>query len=378
MNAPDPRDELLRQAVARTLMARATEAASWLLRRGLGMKVEVVGATAIEPRPERHLYAIQGGPPPPEPPERGVESAIKQLLLDGLVRDAKAQGCEARVVSVDWEEMRQETLREGGCDVELLALVRGRDDEEPKPLIVAVPFADPDESGEDMPWEITGKMAWQMLAWEKLVASQVHDDNHELKMPRFTFVPLYLWPGTGLMDVEEASSVVRHDELPGMLGFLFGGRSEQERARNRHYNLQRLAARKKADRRRRAAAKRRSLLMGDALIDDEELAKLFVDVDVDREFCSLLLNYRAVRLWEQPFERLVRELPPGCVGLALCGYAGTEPSRKAMLERCAWTLRRRLDARSPDLALAAGLLRQVAARWLDPHEIEDALRPFRL
>lgn len=378
---PAPSDQHKRAVAAVQLLFRLfpLETATWLSGRLRATKtaMDIHEASFIEQPPRGPAYAVPA--PRPEPAEpRTPEELVKKVVHDALVRDAAASGGEVQVLTLDLEEERRQAIARGGCEVELLMRAQvGR--RKPFWTLLGVALPGEHDDGSEMPWNVLEKTTWQLIASEKLI----HERDPKAH-PTFQTVPLYLWPWTGLVDPQEHCPVWKGEfEAPGLLGDLLRARSEKEKERereqNRKYNRERVSYHRKLDRERRASAARRRERMGDAGITEEKLARLVPEIDVERDHWSMRLCYSIVRLWEEPADALLEQLPPEAVGLSLFGWRPAEVSIQNAFMRCAWVLRRGLgDADPLRRQRAAAALATLGAVHVDPDEVKRTLSRMKL
>lgn len=337
--------------------------------------IKILEASFLEQPPRGPSYVVPAPGPEAEAPVT-TEGLVKQVIADAIERDAAESGGELQVVSFDFNEAVRQTMARGGCEVELV--MRATDgDGEPFPTLLGVTLAGEQDDGAEMHWHVLQKSAWHMNACHRLFGDPMSKYGFET-------VPVYLWPGTGLKDVQEDCAVTKGGpNLPGFLGALLRARSEaeqeKERRRRRKGNRERLKYHRALDRRRREAADRRRALMGDAGITDEELAALVPAIDLELDYYQMRIWYPIVRLWEEPVDALLEELPPECVGLSFFGHRPPGVSAEDLLGRCAWVLRRASrGAGEAWTRRAAAALAALAAVHIEPDEVKRVLARRRL
>lgn len=317
-------------------------------------------------------------PPPRQKDDvpRTAEDLVGHLLRESILDEAKKSDGDLRVeiLEFDGAEAMRQTLAAGGCDIELL-LEAEYDGAKPKKWLLGVMLPDEQEGGSETSWELLRATSWHLL-----VAQHMAQEDEE--MPHMVTVPLYLWPGTGLHDPQENCSVIRGGfQLPGLLGSLLDLASKQdaERDSRRKTNRDRMAFHQRVDQERRAAAARRRDRTGDAGITEEALAALIPDIDVDKDFVSLMTLYEIVRLWDDSMDAMLASLPPPCLGLALFGHRPAGLSDEAAFERCAFELRRALRGRTDSEARRAGAaLAVLGTAFIDSTAAEGLLRKMKL
>jgi len=358
------------------------EIAHWLQslaypsRRG---RAEVLHARFLEPVPRGPAYVV----PPPAPPRLPTgEDRLREAMVDRAVDEAErsesAEGTGLQRIPFDVAEEARQALVEGGCDVELALEMRDPNGFE-IPGLLGVPLPGPNDDGSEMSWHILGKMPWHFLMLDAMTRRCAPDVR--ARGPSFGFLPLYLWPGTGLLDAQEDCSVLTHDlerQVPGDLGALLRAAS-RDAERDRKANLERRAYHERLDRERRVAAARRRERMGHPGISDEQLSALIPAVDVEQDRITMRMTYEIHRLWEDPAEDLLEELPGELLGLALFAHRPPGLSAEELLRRCAWALRGRLPAGDAErLHEATAALAQLAAVHLDTVRVQRTLREVRL
>jgi hypothetical protein len=358
------------------------EAAEWLLCRQQpqGRKVRVLSAEYIEQLPRGPSYVVP--PPPPSTPEEvtSPEQVVKKVMFDAIERELSDSDGDVsvKVIEFDLEEARRQALLLGGCDIELKVRVEEGKRRKPFNLLLGIPLPGPDDDGTEMPHYLVRKVAWHLLAHEQLASEGKR--SARAGGPMFDFAPLYLWPFTGLKDPQEECSVVsRTRKLKGLLGDLMNSAGEEQTKENRKYNRERLDYHRERDQERRAARDRRLALMGNAGISDEELDALVPTIDLDNDRITMRLAYEVTRLWEEPAEALVKELPGECLGLSLFGYRPEGSSAEEVLRRAAWALRGKLPgADAKHLGRTAAALAALASVHLPPEAVEETLESVKL
>jgi hypothetical protein len=315
--------------VARWLCSRAHEGAE---------RLHVLEASFLEQPQRGPSYVV----PPPRPEPTGTpEAAFKQAVTEALARGVAAAGGELKAVPFDPDEAARQTMAKGGCEVELAVSGTKGDNAEPFPTLLGVALPGEHDDGAAMPWHMLEKMGWHIQAILRLFRPPPQRYG-------FESIALYLWPGTGLKDPQENCPVWKGEsDLADLLGTLFTARGgddarERQRQTRRKGNLERIEYHRALDRQRREAAEKRRALTGDAGITDEELAALVPDVDVEHDYYQLRLWYPIIRLWEEPADALIEELPPECLGLCLFGHRPPGVSAEDLFVRCARVLRRAL------------------------------------
>ena len=354
------------------------DAARWIWKRHGSTPYEVVEALWIEQAPRGPAYVV---PPPRVEEDRPPtpEAVLARVLKSAIEGEAAASKGKIKVKAIDFDfdEAMRQTLAEGGCEVELYVKLR-RGTAKPVDMIFGVMLPDEREDGTETPWAMLGKTSWHLLAGDRILGTKGK------RMPLFLTVPLYLWPGTGLVDPQESCSVFTGElSAPGILGDLLKLQGEEERARerarSRKLNLERLERQQALDRARRDAAARRLALTGDAGVTERELAALVPAIDVDNDRITMIHSYDIVRLWEEPLDDLLASLPPACLGLALFGWRPPGMSAVNALERGAFALRRALRGKPALEAQRAALsLASLGAAFLDPDEVTRLLRSMKL
>ena len=342
MSARDrPRSEQHKRVVAavqQVFRLCPLDAARWVMSQPgpADWGLEIIEASWVDQPARGPAYVV-----PKPPPEEDRPPSLNEVLGDLVARSAEQEaaasggGLTVKRVHFDFEEQRRQVLATGGCDVALWTRVRHtRTPGKESPMLLGVILPDEHEDGRETHWALLRANVWHMTAGPILL-------GEEYKMPVFSTVPIYLWPGTGLLDSQEDCSVFSDDpKLPGVLGALFAAtRTDADREQSRRMNLERLERHQKLDASRREAAARRLALMGDAGITEEELSALIPRIDLDRDRITMIQHYDILRLWELPYEELLTSLPPACLGLALFGHRKAGMSASNALERAAFTLR---------------------------------------
>lgn len=340
-------------------------------------RLRVHQARWIEQPPKGPSHLV----PPPRSPDDGpltTEGLLAHVIRESMEDEARRSDGKLRVEFLDFdgEEAMRQTLAEGGCDIELLLEAEHKGGK-PTQWILGVLLPDEEEDGAATAREHLRATSWHLLAGPSITRAKAHD------LPPFVTVPLYLWPGTGLRDPQESCSVFRGEpKLPGLLGALMDHASrdeEEDLKRTRKTNRSRLSFHQRADQARREAAARRRERTGDAGITDEALAALMPDIDLDRDFVTLLSMYDIVRLWDDSMDALLERLPPECLGLALFGHRPAGMSDLEAAERCAFELRRALRGRPNSETRRAGTsLAVLATAFLDSAVVERLVRTMKL
>lgn len=357
------------------------EAAEWLIcrTRPLARRVRVLSAEYIEQVPRGPSYVVPAPPPMPEVASTRDE-VVKQVVLDAIEREVAESDASVKVIEFDLEEARRQALLLGGCDIELKVRIEDGKRSKPYTLILGVPLPGPDNDGSQMPFHLVGKVAWHMLAHQQLIAAG--EPAARTRGPMFDFAPLYLWPFTGLKDPQEDCSVFSSShQAKGLLGDLLRSGDASQRDQDKKYNRERLEYHRRRDRERRAARERRLQWMreGNGGISDEELDALVPAIDVDKDQITMRLAYEVIRLWEEPAETLVKELPGECLGLSLFGHRPEGSSAAEVLRRAAWALRGRMPgADATRLLRAASALAAIASIHLPAEEVQSTLESVKL
>lgn len=103
------------------------------------------------------------------------------------------------------------------------------------------------------------------------------------------------------------------------------------------------------------------------------------EIDVEKDDYTMRISYAIVRLWEEPIDALLEELPPACAGLSLFGHRPAGVTAEDVLGRCAWVLRRGLrGADALQAQRAAAALAALAAVHIDPDEVQRTLSRMKL
>jgi hypothetical protein len=340
----------------------------------------ILEASFIEQKPRGPAYAVPA--PQPEREREGPptpEEVVQRVMTDAVVREAAdSKGkLSVKVVQFDFDEAKRQAIVKGGCEVELLLRVQPKRGK-PFQMLLGVALPGASDDGSEMHWHMLEKSTWNMLAYERVVTARNRSAGR--RGPVFEMLPLYLWPGTGLKDAQENCSVLSTTfQMPGLLGQLTQRTGEQERRQNRKFNKERLEFHRHLDRERREAAARRLERTGDAGITDEELAALVPSIDLDHDRITMRISYNILRLWDDPADSLIEQLPPECVGLALFGHRPASVAAEDVLRRCAWALRRGLRGAEPArVERATAALAAVAAAHLDPADVKRTLSLMKL
>jgi hypothetical protein len=320
------------------------------------------------------LEAPRVGPTHAVPPVREGSVSLSATFAQALAADL-SRGSPTHLVrelSLDREELTRRVWLAGGGDLQL-ALVYKKDGH-PAFSVACLFVVGPGEDGAETPQKVANKLAWQMLAHQRLVAAS----GEPPAAPNFFFLPLYLWPATGLKDPQELADI-----LPRSIRNV-GPLSSFDIALQHHHTRQtneaRVAYHEKRHGERQQAARMRLARLNDAGISDVELAALLPRIDVEHDFVTLRMTYEILRLWEIPAEELLRTLPRECVGLALFGHLPAGDSPQPWVYRCGWALRAGLRGNRvhPRYQTACEVLVALAeCRW-PRSEVLAALAPLHL
>ncbi len=277
---------------------------------------------------------------------------ISEAISEGIIKTIKSEATDNEDITIstihlDHDELARQTILKGGCEVELLIKDSFNENRINKG-IMAVMIMPPQHDGSELNNEVICNLSWQCIAYEELVIKNLTEEEQEkgyMFMPYIIFKPLFLFFGTGLKDggiFESFEPKISKDD--GILGFLCGDdESEEEQAKRRNDNLKWKKLSEDRDRERREAARKREEMIGDSMINENELDEMVPQIDVKKGNRNLGIGWVSWRIWEKPVDDLLNELPLGGLGLALFAYNQHDETPLQLFRRCAWKLRGRIS-----------------------------------
>jgi len=343
------------------------ETLGWLMgRAGQSAPGAPLEVTLLDPPRPGPAYAV--------PPAKEEPGSLSRVFAQALATDITRSSPEhsVQVLSLDMDEMVRQTWLAGGGDLQLALAYK--ENGHTKFSVACLFVAGPTENGSRMPKKVSDKLAWQLLAHQRLVAAAGEPPSD---MDIF-FLPLYLWPATGLKDPQELASVLPRPTRGGGLGAWLDAALQHNPTRET--NEARVAYHEKLHEERRQAARKRQARMNDAGISETELRALLPKVDVKNDRISLWVTYEILRLWETPAGELLPTLPRECVGLALFGHLPAGDSPDDWIYRCGWALRAGLRGANDQRryqAASEALVALAACRW-PRGDVLAALAPLHL
>lgn len=356
------------------------EMGEWLLQQMIiGKRPKVLTASFVKDSTDKKAYLVPQKEVTTDV-EDEIEKEFHQMMGQFMAKEfaknvlnhVDDEDITVTPIVVDHAELRRQVLLQGGCPIQLAGLIEI--DGKSFPTTIGVALPGPGDDGRSTPEYLYDRLGWQIESFENLFIEREVMPTPDYPQNYLPFLfSLYLWPGTGLYDVEEfyvmqPISIFNQDFLHRM------DTTFEERNRLKDETI--LSIRRDKDRRRRESYERRRRLLEDPLMTEEELDSLYHTFDPQEESINFSLSYDSVRLWEIPIEELLEDLPTGCLGLALFGHKPLAFTTKEIVQQSIWSLRYRIKEEELDReeAMKATLaLGAIASNWLNSETIFEMI-----